>query len=160
MVRDALVQHIFLYDTYMKYGTARRCRPKFHDERVLSRQTIHNLVNKLRSMVLSVDKKQKQMSSAYWGKVNDTGARLEHTPRKSLVHQVQETGVSKSSARRATQLLKFRSYKGTVIYISHAAARTRLNGSFLQLVSTVCHWKCDQSAIDILMKCGFTCRNT
>jgi hypothetical protein len=35
-------------------------------------------------------------------KLDDIGARLEHTPRKSA----QETGVSKSSARRATQLLK------------------------------------------------------
>jgi hypothetical protein len=34
------------------------------------------------------------------------GARLEHTPRKSLKRLAQETGMSKSSARTATQLLK------------------------------------------------------
>jgi hypothetical protein len=39
-------------------------------------------------------------------KLNDIGARLEHTPRKSLKHLAQEAGVSKSSARTATQLLK------------------------------------------------------
>jgi DNA-binding IclR family transcriptional regulator len=33
-------------------------------------------------------------------KLDDIGARLEHTPRKSLKHIAQETGVSKSSARR------------------------------------------------------------
>jgi hypothetical protein len=39
-------------------------------------------------------------------KLHDIGARLEHTPRKSLKRLAQETGVSKSSARMATQLLK------------------------------------------------------
>jgi hypothetical protein len=39
-------------------------------------------------------------------KLDDTGARLEHTPRKLLKRLAQETGVSKSSARTATQLLK------------------------------------------------------
>jgi hypothetical protein len=34
------------------------------------------------------------------------GTRLEHAPRKSLTRLAQETGVSKSSPRRATQLLK------------------------------------------------------
>jgi hypothetical protein len=44
-------------------------------------------------------------------KLDDIGARLEHTPRKSLKRLAQETGASKSSARRATQLLKLRPYK-------------------------------------------------
>jgi hypothetical protein len=39
-------------------------------------------------------------------KFDDVWARLEHTPIKSLKLLSQETGVSKSSARRATQLLK------------------------------------------------------
>jgi hypothetical protein len=39
-------------------------------------------------------------------KLDGKGARLEHTPRKSLKRLAQETGVSKSSARTATQLLK------------------------------------------------------
>jgi hypothetical protein len=38
-------------------------------------------------------------------KLDDIGARLEHTPRKSLKHLAQ-SGVSKSSARTATKLLK------------------------------------------------------
>jgi hypothetical protein len=32
----------------VKYGSAGKCRRKFRDERVPSRQTIHNLVDKLR----------------------------------------------------------------------------------------------------------------
>jgi hypothetical protein len=39
-------------------------------------------------------------------KLDDIGARLEHTPSKSLKRLAQETGVSKSSARKATQMLK------------------------------------------------------
>jgi hypothetical protein len=39
-------------------------------------------------------------------KLDDKGARLEHTHRKSLKRLAQETGVPKSSARTATQLLK------------------------------------------------------
>jgi hypothetical protein len=39
-------------------------------------------------------------------RLGDMGDRLEHTPRKSLKHLAQETGVSKSSARMTTQLLK------------------------------------------------------
>jgi hypothetical protein len=39
-------------------------------------------------------------------KLDDIGARLEHTPGKSLKRLTQETGVSKSTVRTATQLLK------------------------------------------------------
>jgi hypothetical protein len=49
MVRNTLEQRLFLYETYVKYGSAGKCWQKFRDERVPSRQTIHNLVNKLRT---------------------------------------------------------------------------------------------------------------
>jgi hypothetical protein len=90
-----LEQCVFLYDTYVKYGTATKCRRKFHDERVPSRQTIHNLVNKLRTTGLLIDKKQKHKRRVLTEKLDDTGARLEHTPRKSLKRLAQETGVLK-----------------------------------------------------------------
>jgi hypothetical protein len=48
-------------------------------------------------------------------KVDDIGAKLGHATRKSLKYLAQETAVSKSNARRATQLLKLRPYKTTVI---------------------------------------------
>jgi hypothetical protein len=54
-------------------------------------------------------------------KSDDIGARLEHTPRKSLKHLAQRTGVLKSSARMATQFLKLRPYKTTVIHACLAA---------------------------------------
>jgi hypothetical protein len=49
-------------------------------------------------------------------KLDDIGTRLEHTPRKSLKRLAQEANVSNSSARRATQLLKLRPYKTTLIH--------------------------------------------
>jgi hypothetical protein len=58
MVRYSLEKFAFLYDAYVKYVSDRKCRRKFRDERIPSRQTIHNLVNKLRTGLL-INKKQK-----------------------------------------------------------------------------------------------------
>jgi hypothetical protein len=80
-------------------------------KRVPSRKTIHNLVNILRTTGLLINKKQKLSR-----KLDDRGARLEHTPRKLLKRLAQETGESKSNARTATQFLKLKPYKTTVIH--------------------------------------------
>jgi hypothetical protein len=110
MVWYILQQHVFLYDNYVKYGSAGKCRQKFRrkfrDERLPSRQIIHNLVNKLRTTGFLIDKKQKHKRRMLTEKLHDIGARLEHTPRISLKRLAQETGVSKSTTRMATQLLK------------------------------------------------------
>jgi hypothetical protein len=71
----------------MKYGSARKCqkkfRRKFRDERVPSRQTSHNLVNKLTTTALLIDEKQKYKRRVLTEeKLDGIGARLEHTPRK------------------------------------------------------------------------------
>jgi hypothetical protein len=55
-----LEERVFLHDIYVKYNSACKNRRKFCDERVPSRQTIHNLVNKFRLMRLLIYKKQKQ----------------------------------------------------------------------------------------------------
>jgi hypothetical protein len=74
-------------------------------------------VNKLRTTPLLIGKKQKHKRQVLTEeKLDDVGARLENTPRKSLKHLAQMTGVSKSSARMATQLLKLRPYKTTAIH--------------------------------------------
>jgi transposase len=66
-----------------------------HDERVPSRKTVHNLVNNLRTTGHLIDKKQKHKHLVLTeAKLDDTGARLEHTPIKSLKRLAQETGVS------------------------------------------------------------------
>jgi hypothetical protein len=69
-----------------------------------SRQTIHNLTYKLRTKGLLIYKKQKHKRRVLTEeKLDDIGARFVHAPRKSLKRPAQETGVSKSSARTATQ---------------------------------------------------------
>jgi transposase len=91
----------------VKYGSAGKCQQKFkcnfHDERVPSRQTIHKLVSKLRTMGLLTNKKAKHKCHMLTEeKLDAIGARLEHTSRKSLKCLAQETGVSKFSARMAS----------------------------------------------------------
>jgi hypothetical protein len=106
MVRYTSEQLVFLYDPFVKYGSAEKCRRKFRrkvrDGRVPSKQTIHNLVNKLITSGLLLDKKQKHKRRV----LTEEGAWLEHTPRISMKRLAQETGVSESSARTETQLLK------------------------------------------------------
>jgi hypothetical protein len=69
VARYTLEERVFLYDTYVKYGSAGKCgrkfRRKFRDERVPIRQTIHNLVTKRRTTGLLIEKETKQASSAY-----------------------------------------------------------------------------------------------
>jgi hypothetical protein len=89
MVRCTSEQRLFLYDTSVKYGSARKCRRKFRrkflGERVPCRQRIHNLVSKLRSTGHPIDKKQKQKQLVDTEeKLDDIGARLEHITRRSL----------------------------------------------------------------------------
>jgi biotin operon repressor len=103
-----------------------------------SQQTIHNLVNKLRSTGLLIDKRQKHKRRVLTEeRLGDIGARLEHTPRKSLKHLAPEIGVSKSSARTAMQMLKLRPYKTAVIHslqLCDTASRVHFCSWFLQPV--------------------------
>jgi hypothetical protein len=58
------------------------------------RQTIHNLVNKPRSMGLLTDRKQKHTSRVHIEEdLYDIGARLQQTPRKPLKRLAQENEV-------------------------------------------------------------------
>jgi hypothetical protein len=70
-------------------------------------------------------------------KLDDTGARLVHLE-KSLKHLDQETGMLKPSARRATQFLKLKPYKTTVIHVlqlHNPTSRVHFYSWFLQSVS-------------------------
>jgi hypothetical protein len=110
VLQCTLDRRVFLYDSYVKDGSAGKCRRKlrrnFRDERVPNRQIVHNLLNKLRRTGLLIDKKEKHKRQVLTDKLHDIGARFEHTPRKSLKRLAEETGVSMCSARTATQLLK------------------------------------------------------
>jgi hypothetical protein len=89
-------------------------------------------------MWLLIDKKQEHYRQVLIEEtLGDIWDRLEHTPRKSLKCLAQETGVSKSSARRTPQLPKLRPYKTTVIHAlkpRDSASRTRFCSWFLQSV--------------------------
>jgi transposase len=92
MVRYTLEQHVFVYETHVKYESATKCQRKFCDEKDHGIETIHNLVNKFRATGLLGDKKQKHKHRVLTEeKLDDIGARLEHTPRKSLKQLPQKT---------------------------------------------------------------------
>jgi biotin operon repressor len=82
VVQHTLEQPVFHYDTYVKYGSARKCPRKFRDKIILSRQTIHNLVNKLKSTGVLIAKEQKFKRQVLTEKLDNIGARLERTSRK------------------------------------------------------------------------------
>jgi transposase len=108
IVRYTLGQRVFLYTDLLK---------SVGENLDVNFVTVHNLANKLRSTGLLIDKKQKHKGRMLTEeKLDDVGARLEHTPRKSLTRLAQETGVSRSSARTATKLLKLRPYKTAIIH--------------------------------------------
>jgi hypothetical protein len=70
-------------------------------------------------------------------KLGDTGARHEHTPRKSLKRLAQKTGVSKPSTRMATKFLNLRPYKTTAIHALQPcdpASRVQFCSRFLWFV--------------------------
>jgi hypothetical protein len=68
-------------------------------------------------------------------KLDDIGVRLECAQKKSLKHLAQENGVSKSSVRRATELLKLRPYRIAVIHalqLCDPSSRVHFCSWFLQ----------------------------
>jgi hypothetical protein len=71
--------------------------------------------------------------------LSDIRARLEHTPRKSLKCLAQETAVSKSGERRATQLLNLKAYKTVIHNLQprYPASRVHFCNWFLQSVIEV-----------------------
>jgi hypothetical protein len=120
MVRYAVEQRVFLYDSYVKCGSARKCRRKFCRKfpgvTIPSTTGIHKLIYKVRSTGSVLDKKPaKKCRVLTKEKLDEIKARLEHTPQKSLRHLAEETGISKSSAAKATKLLKLKPYKATVV---------------------------------------------
>jgi hypothetical protein len=99
LVRLALEQRVFLYDTYVKYGSAgkygRKSRRKFRDEKYpAGKPFIIWWINLRRITGLLIDKKPKHKRGALTEeKLDDIGARVESKPRKSLKRLAQETGV-------------------------------------------------------------------
>jgi hypothetical protein len=85
----------------------------------------------------SCQTRNKNMSDECLLRSQMTRARHKHTPRKSMKHLAQGTGMSKSSANAATQLLKLRPYKTTVIHAlqpHNSVSRVHFWSWFLQSI--------------------------
>lgn len=124
-VRYTLEQRVFMYDAYVKSGSARkvrrRFRRKFQDVSVPHRETVHRIVNKVRATGSLLDRKPELKRRVLTEeKLDEIGARLEHSPRKSLRCLAQETGVSITTVRTATKLLKQPTFEKVVMLVECA----------------------------------------
>jgi hypothetical protein len=142
----------------VKYISAKemaKFRLMYHGERVPSKQTIHNLVNKFRSAGLLTDKKQKRKCSALTeDKLYNVGARFEHIPIKSLKISSSRDGCY--IARKATQLLKLRPYKAAAIHALQPCNPASWVNFFSWFLHSVIKGEIDPQLTFYLMKCGFT----
>jgi hypothetical protein len=116
-VRYTIEQCGCLVQLYFKHESARKFQ---HVSRRTSSkwQSIHYLVSKLKTTGSLLDKKPDRKWNVLTVEVLDNiGARLEETsPRKSLKWLAQETGVSRTSARKATKLLELQPYKTMIVH--------------------------------------------
>ncbi|XP_069673339.1 uncharacterized protein [Periplaneta americana] len=115
-IRYTIEQRIFIYDNFVKTESVatvrRRFRERFADSAIPNPSSVRDIVKKVRETGSLNDKKtQPRRRVLTEEKLDDIGARLENSPRKSLKRLAQEVGVSKSSARVATKLLNLKSYK-------------------------------------------------
>jgi transposase len=108
-----------MYDAYVKSGSARkvrrRFRRKFQDVTVPHRETVHRIVNKVRETGSLLDRKPELKRRVLTEeKLDEIGARLEHSPRKSLRRLALETGVSITTVRTAAKLLKQHAFENVM----------------------------------------------
>jgi hypothetical protein len=109
-VRYTIEQHVCLMQLYFRYESAIKCRRifqrKFPEEPVISKQSMHywSICWKQQDDCQTVSQIGNEL---YWQKsLDDVGARLETSLRKSLKQLARETGVLRTLAWRATKLLK------------------------------------------------------
>jgi hypothetical protein len=96
------------------------------------------LVKKVRSTGSFLDKKYTRQNAVLTEEtLDEIGARLEHSPRKSLTQLPQQGHVSKTTAWRATENLYLRQYKITQVQVieeCNYGRRTHFCNWFLQVV--------------------------
>jgi hypothetical protein len=108
MVKYTLEQRIFLYDSHVKKKSYKSCKRRFRRRYpgvlIPASSTILRLVKKVRSTGSFLDKKCTRQNSVLTEEtLDETGARLEHSPQKSLARLAQQVQVSKTTAWRATK---------------------------------------------------------
>jgi nitrogen-specific signal transduction histidine kinase len=112
----------FFYDSYVKKksykSSKRRFRRGYLGVLISASSTILRLVKKVRSTGSFLDKKYTRQNTVLTEEtLDETGARLEHSPRKSLARLAQQAQVSKTTAWRATKNLHLRPYKLTQVQV-------------------------------------------
>jgi ERCC4-type nuclease len=115
---------VFLVETSTKKSSYKICRHKFHqkfpDVNVPSKSMIERLVKKFHSTGSVLNKKKNRKRSVLTAeKLDETGASLESSPRKSLTQLAVQYGMSLGSAHTAKRLLKFR-FSGTKLAVVSA----------------------------------------
>jgi hypothetical protein len=121
-VKYTLEQRIFLYDSYVKKKSyklrKRRFRHRYPGVRIPASSTILRLVKKVRSTGSFLGKKYTRQNTVLTEEtLDETGARLKHSPRKSLARLAQKAQVSKTTAWRETKNLHLRPYKITQVQV-------------------------------------------
>ncbi|PSN35877.1 hypothetical protein C0J52_14863 [Blattella germanica] len=121
----SLEHRVFIFECYIKKkncgAVRRRFARKFPDDPIPSKVTILNLVKKFRETGSLLNKCGKRDPSVLTkAKLYEIKDRLEHSPRNSLRLLSQETGVSKTTAFRATKALKLKPNKVTTVQELHA----------------------------------------
>ncbi|PSN34968.1 hypothetical protein C0J52_24961 [Blattella germanica] len=110
----SLRERLYIYNTYVKSKkscgkTRSKFRNKFPNRPVPTATAIKNLAKKFNETGSVINKKIKRTRHVLTEeKLDDIAERLEHSPKKSLKRLAQETGISESSARNATRLLKMK----------------------------------------------------
>jgi hypothetical protein len=144
MVHNYTVQkHIFIYNSYIQSDSAcvccRKFQQKFPGVDIPATSTIHHFIDKLKTVSLVLDKKIKRRCHILTeGILDDTSARLEHLPQKSLAKLPQQADVSVSSARTTTKLLKLSLYKIPQVHalqLRDSATRIHFCNWFIQSVN-------------------------
>jgi hypothetical protein len=100
MMKCTLEQQIFLYDSYVKKKSYKSCKRRFHRRYpgvcIPASSAILRLVKKVRSAGSFVNKKYTRQNAMLTEEtLDEIGARLEHSPRKSLARLDQQAQVSK-----------------------------------------------------------------
>jgi hypothetical protein len=122
MVKYTLEQRFFLFDSYVKKKSYKSCKRRFRRRypgvRIPDSSTILRFVKKVLSTGSFLDKKYTRQNAVLTEEtLDEIGARLEHSPLKSLARLAQQAQVSKTTAWRATKNLHLRLYKITQVQI-------------------------------------------
>ncbi|PSN34967.1 hypothetical protein C0J52_24960 [Blattella germanica] len=106
-----LEQRVFINNTFVKCSSWRKCRrrfqKKFPEVHPPSKHAIYKIAKKFRETGSLLNKKTERKRRVLTEEIlNDIGAQLQVSPRKSLASLAAQCGISRSTIHVATKLLK------------------------------------------------------